>query len=76
MVNKVEVYSSFPSAVAGIKQEEKDGWEVDWTVPPQDIAFLFEVNFTRANAPEPKMSRAEILAKARAAKAANKEGNE
>jgi hypothetical protein len=75
MVNKQEMYTSFAAAIDGVVGEINDGWSVDFqNNPPNLIGFGYEVTFIRDEAPEPKKSRAEILADARAAKAAKKEG--
>lgn len=72
MVSKTELYNSFYAAAAGIEKEQLDGWQIDWDNPPAQFVFDYEVTYFRETAPEPKRSRAEILADARAAKAAKK----
>jgi hypothetical protein len=66
------LYSSFPNAVAEVVTRQKDGWVIDWEDPPGMVGFMYEVRYIFQGDPPVKKSRAEILADARAAKAAKK----
>lgn len=70
-----------PTGAAGFEIEKRvnEGWEIDPDRPLSMMGFgMLEVGFLRdpVNAKEPKRSRAEILADARAAKAAKKASTE
>jgi hypothetical protein len=71
-VREPRLYSSFQNAVMGVTQMIEDGWKVDFDNPPDTVGFAFEVTYVYEGAPPVKKSRAEILADARAAKAAKK----
>lgn len=49
-----------------------DGWEIDWENPPAVYGFAYEAHLSRSAdiTDEARATRGEILAKARAAKAA------
>lgn len=73
---------SLQEFVFTIDELRRDGWEFDPDMPPIEYAFKYECGLIRNaseqqiqkdQAIEGKPSRAEILAKARAAKAAKKE---
>jgi hypothetical protein len=74
MVKQQQLYGSFVAAVQGVEEAIADGWQVDWDNPPDSFVFQYEVSYTREDEAPIKRTRAEILADARAAKAAKKVG--
>jgi hypothetical protein len=76
MTTTVIFKSSLESMGYAIQEMLAKGWKIDPTNPLQQNLFQYVCGFTHDGEPLPKLSRAEILANARAAKAAKKEGNE
>lgn len=74
ITRKIELFTSFMAAALSIEKHLNEGWALDPESPPTDIGFRYEVSFTFDGTP--KRSREEILAAARAAKAANKAAKE
>lgn len=69
---KAIVEYGLPTFVKAILDACEDGWEVDFDNPPCTWGTTYEAHLTRSAdiTDEQRLSRAEILAKARAAKAA------
>lgn len=71
---KTEIFSSFLGAALFLADSVADGWRLDKDNPPDMVGFSYVVNLTRDDVPTVKLTRAEILAKARAAKTAKNNG--
>lgn len=74
MEEKEVVYSSAEVAIASVGDMYHLGWRVDPNNPPSQIGFNFAVKYIR-DPEKAKKSREEILADARAVKAAKKQEN-
>lgn len=72
---KVIVNPNLQLFIEELIQHVKDGWEVTAQMPPTLVGYWYEVHVERDESivDEPKLSRAEILANARAAKKAKAE---
>jgi hypothetical protein len=67
---KTIINPSLYKFVADIEESVKEGWDVDFeNAPPIMWGLVYEVGMIREAEEKPKMSRAESLAVARAAKA-------
>jgi hypothetical protein len=76
LVSKRLELASYTLAMVALEEAIKDGWRLDPTDPPVQLAWTFELPLVREDEAPVKVDRAEILAKARAAKAQRKaEGN-
>lgn len=69
----VVLCNSLAEFVFRIDEMRQNGWEFDPEMPPVVYGFSYEAGFKRPAKDNGKPSRAEILAKARAAKAAKKD---
>jgi hypothetical protein len=69
---KQELYHSYDAAVIALQDAIKEGWQLDPDNRSEQVGFRYALNLIRDD--EPKKTRAEILADARAVKAAKKEG--
>ena len=65
---KTELYTSFMGACLALQTFVRDGWSIDDNAPPDMVGFRYCLSLIRDD--EPKLTRAEILSKAREAKAA------
>ena len=65
---KTELYSSFMGACLALQTFVRDGWNIDENALPDMVGFSYCISLVRDD--EPKLTRAEILSKAREAKAA------
>lgn len=77
MIKKCEVLeASLLTFMEEVKGLWNDGWEIDPDVPPHMFAFQYKVGMVKEVFSEEELvqkeTRAEILARARAAKAARK----
>lgn len=63
-----EVYSSYMSAMIGLEKAIADGWKLSEESPPDMVGFNYSLTLVRDDEPVVKMTRAEILTKARAAR--------
>ena len=75
---RTELYSSTEAALLGSEDLAQEGWKIDRkNAPPVTFGFKLEVTYYRVvpdhHVDPEKKSRAEILERARAAKAAKKE---
>jgi len=68
---KQELYTSFTSACLALEKAIKSGWNISEKNPPSMLGFNFEITYEREDAPP--LDRAEVLMKARAAKAAKRQ---
>lgn len=82
--HKVVLQNSLPAFIFAIDELRQEGWEFDPEMLPTTYGFSYEAGMVREITSEQleqeqveanKPSRAEILAKARAAKAARKSAN-
>jgi hypothetical protein len=71
---KTEIFSSFLGAALFLAESVADGWSLDKENPPDMVGFSYAVNLTRDDEPVIRLTRAEILAKARAAKVTKNNG--
>jgi hypothetical protein len=65
---KTEFFSSFLGAALFLADSVADGWRLDKDNPPDKVGFSYVVALMRDDEPVVRLTRAEILAKARAAK--------
>lgn len=65
---KSEIFGSFQNAAVYLAGSIADGWSLDENAPPEMVGFSYYVSLMRDDAPVVKMTRAEILTKARAAR--------
>ena len=71
---KTEMFSSFLGAALFLADSVTDGWELNKADLPEVVGFTYYISLMRDDEPALKMTRAEILAKARAAKTVKKQG--
>lgn len=69
---KDSLHHSFMASVLALQVDLADGWTVNEIDPPQVVGFAYYVSLERDDEPAVKLTRAEILAKARAAKSTKK----
>lgn len=70
MVSKRLELASYTLAMLALEEAIKDGWRLDPNDPPVALAWTYELPLVRDDEAPVKADRGEILAKARAAKAA------
>ena len=65
---KTEMFGSYAAAMQAFEKAFADGWKIDQENPPDQVGFSYALTLVRDDEPEYKMTRAEILVKARAAR--------
>lgn len=73
---KSELFSSFLGAALFLADSVADGWSLNKEDLPEVVGFNYYVSLVRDDEPVVKLTRAEILAKARAAKGTKKQGEQ
>lgn len=73
---KTELFSSFLGAALFLADSVADGWQLSREDPPAVVGFSYYVSLVRDDEPIVRLTRAEILAKARAAKTMKKQGEQ
>ena len=65
-----ELFPSYATAAIALQKALLDGWRIDMENPPDQVGFSYSLGLVRDYEfePEPKLSRAEILVIARAAR--------
>ena len=65
---KTELFSSFLGASLFLADSVEDGWRINKDDMPGYVGFNYYISLVRDDEPVVKLTRAEILTKARAAK--------
>lgn len=73
---KSELYSSFLAAALSLEENIADGWQINENDLPEVVGFSYYLSLVRDDEPVVKLTRAEILTKARAAKTTKKQGEQ
>ena len=73
---KAEVFTSFLGAALFLADSVADGWRINKDDLPYMVGFNYSVSLVRDDEPVVKLTRSEILTKARAAKTAKQQGTE
>lgn len=73
---KYDIYQSYTSAMLALEKAISAGWVIDNDAPPEQVGFAYALSLVRDDEPPVVLTRAEIMAKARAAKIAKKQGGE
>lgn len=73
---KAEVFTSFLGAALFLADSVADGWRINKDDLPYMVGFNYSVSLVRDDEPVVKLTRSEILTKARAAKTAKQLGIE
>lgn len=73
---KSELFSSFLGAAQFLADSIAEGWELNKDDLPDVVGFSYYISLVRDDEPTVKLTRAEILAKARAAKTAKNLGEQ
>jgi len=71
---ETKFFGGFGAAALYLEKAIADGWKIDQDNPPDQVGFTYALFLVRDDEPEYKMTRAEILAKARAARVTKKQG--
>ena len=71
--HRSELYGSYTAAALALEEAFNTGWRIDPKNPPEQVAFSYALILIRDDEPEIKLTRAEILTKARAAKIIKKQ---
>lgn len=71
-----KMFGSYCSAVEYFEKAFAEGWRIDKSNPPEQVGFSYAFTLVRDDEPEYKMTRAEILVKARAAIGKKKQGEQ
>lgn len=67
-----KMFGSYCSAVEYFEKAFAEGWRIDKSNPPEQVGFSYALTLVRDDAPAVKLTRAEILTKARAARTVKK----
>lgn len=70
---QTQLFSSFLGAALFLADSVADGWRINKDDLPDVVGFSYYVSLVRDDEPVIKLNRAEILAKARAAKITKKQ---
>ena len=73
---KAELFSSFLGASLFLADSVEDGWRINKDDMPWYVGFNYYISLVRDDEPVIKLTRAEILTKARAAKITKQLGTE
>lgn len=64
---KTDMFGSYAAAVQAFEKAFEGGWRIDQDNPPDQVGFSYALSLVRDDEPPYVMTRAECLAKARAA---------